>query len=357
MTRTSNLVVKRIPVLVLALPLACVFDKQLDPQESGDSSGANESSSTSDDGDATTSEDPGDPLPTTDDSMSTSPPGDDSGTDSTTGGDANACESEQATLSTEFDGEQIGVLWDTLAMFVDEMGLGVEFGVNGRGGDGWPGMLIVRASNEQLAMPGPVQAGGYLREPLESPSRPAAWYCFDDTSTLVDDGAAVTVSLEGLQLFGACPGGEPQLGTIAVCFGDASCGGESTVDVALTDAAYLTALSDNASKDIGIGELLTKRTVGSGPSGTSGMLGIHATNHLVGAPGERTSPLGEVFFIAPLGAPDGGAIYCAGEGSTLTYDGASGDPISASLTNVTRLGSCADEGGSVGVGHFCADFG
>lgn len=352
MTRTSNLFVKRIPVLVLALPLACVFDKQLDPQ-AGDSGDTGSSSSGEE---ATTVEDPSDPSTATGNSASTVVPTDDSGT-TTEGFDA-ACGTDQTVLMTEIDAVQDSALWDSLGYYNDEMGAGIEFGIDDAP-SGWRGMVLMRASTEELTTPGPMQGDGYVREPPDSPSEPNAWYCFDDTSTFLDTGDEITVSLEGLRRFGACPGGEPQEGTITACFGDESCGGEEQLDVALTDTAYVTALPGAFSSGFGAGELLARHNVGDGPSGSAGLLGFHATDYTPESPGMHVSPLDDVFFISPVDQADGGAIYCAGEGSTLTYDGESGDLISASFTNVTRLGSCADddEGSEAGTGQFCANFG
>jgi hypothetical protein len=339
--------VKRIPLLVLALPLACVFDKQLDPQESDASSS----------GEATTPDASDDSMSMTGNSATTVVPGDDSGTDTTTGGAGAACGTDQAVLTTEIDAVQESVLWDSSGYYFDEMGVGVEFSAGGT--PFWPGMLLMRASSEDLSMPGPIQGSGYVREPLDAPTEPNAWYCFDATSTFLDADDEVTVSLEGLRRFGACPGGEPLEGTMTACFGDASCGGEAQLDVALTGAAYTTELPGSSSSASGLNHLLLKYTVGGGQTGSAGLLGIHATGYSLNPPGIQVLPLGEVFFISPLDQPDGGAIYCAGEGSTMTYDSETGDPISAALTNITRLGSCSDddEGGDVGTGQFCANFG
>lgn len=343
MTRTSQLLVKRLALLVLASPLACEIGKQLEQQTNDDGSGSDES---------TTADDAGDPPATTDDSATSMlPPGDDSGSDSGTGGVGSGCGLDEVMLVTEFDANQTDLQWEPQAYYFDGIGVGIEFDADDGELD-FPGLLLMR-TGELPDPPAPVHGSGYVHEPAGSPSQPNAWYCFDETSTFFESGDEVMVTLQGLRRFGACPGGAPIEGTITACFGDASCGGESQLDVALTDITYVAAISGSVASESDAAQMLTRHSVGDHGDG---LLGMHATGYEL-IPGMQVSPLGEVFFISPPDQPDGGAIYCAGEGSTLTYDGSSGDFISASFSNITRLGSCNDEGGDPGTGALCANFG
>lgn len=351
MTRT-HLLVKRFSLLVLVSPLGCGIDKDLDPTQMNGSDDASGGSS-SDDGatsttvTTTTASDASDT-----DHVSTTDTDDGNTTVAESTGGEPVCGSETAVLTTQIDDMQEGVQWDPIGLFVDTVGIGIVFG-GGGDGFGLDGIIHIRATQEALESGEPLHGGGYLREPFNAPTHPDVWYCFDDSSELLPDGA-VDVTLTGLRRFGPCPGGEPVEGSISVCFGDASCGGAETVDVVIGDASY-TEVESSSNSASGDEQLVAEFLVGSGDQGTAGLLGFRATSYQQGAVSMQTADLTDAYYIVPLGQPDEGAIYCGGEGSSLTY-GADG-LISAELVHLSRLGSCSDDGPDDGVGSFCSGFG
>ena len=347
MTRTHFLV-KGLSVLVLASPLACGVDKDLGSQQMN---GSGEDSSSSDGASSTTVTTSASNTSDIDDSSSTSSEDGNTTVAESTGGEP-VCGPETAVLTTQIDDVQEGVQWEPIGLFVDTVGVGLVFG-GGGDGFGLDGIIHIRATQEALEAGDPLHGSGYLREPFNAPTHPDVWYCFADTSEFVPDGP-VDVTLTGLRRFGPCPGGEPVDGSISVCFGDASCGGAETVDVVIGDASY-SETESGSNWASGDDQLLAEFLVGSGDQGTAGLLGFRATSYQQGAVSMQSSDLADAFYIVPLGQPDEGAIYCGGEGSSVTY-GADG-LISAELVHLTRLGSCSDDGPDDGVGSFCSGFG
>ncbi|HWB76213.1 MAG TPA: hypothetical protein VG755_14685 [Nannocystaceae bacterium] len=339
---------KRLSLLVLASPLACGFDKDLgSPQMNGS---GEDSSSSSDGVSSTTVGTTASDASDTDHVSTTDTDGNTTVAEST-GGEP-VCGPDTSVLSTLIDDQQDDVQWNPIGLYVDGMGVGIQFGGGGEG-FGFDGVIHLRATQEALDAGGPLHANGYLREPFNAPTHPTAWYCFDENTEYIED-EPLTVSFEGLRRLGPCPGGEPVDGTIDVCFGDAACGGERKVDVVIGEDSYTetqVGTSSASSDDQYVADLV----IGGEVQGTAGLLGFHATSYQSGAPGQHSSDLTDVFYIVPVGRPDEGAIYCGGSGSSLTY----GDDglISAELIHLTRLGSCSDDGPTDGVGTFCSGFG
>ena len=197
-----------------------------------------------------------------------------------------------------------------------------------------------------------------MRGILHRVPRANEWLCFDDASQYVTNGDGITgASLHNLASLGTCPG-TPVEGTLELCF-DSSCGTPgvaATIDGASFDAPLGTQWSAGPGDGAFIVSADFGKSGGDGSLGIGGELELRATE-VVQDGGTHESAVDDGWIVMPLGAPDAGAIYCAGEGSSLQYEG--GDfftPHSATLTGLSRLGSCAELDGD-GTGSLCVNMG
>jgi len=260
------------------------------------------------------------------------------------------CEPETTVLVVETDGEQVGSQHTPSSTMVDVFGLLNTFGE--RGG------LFMRAAIGDIYPTTPVFAAGYLRMPEDAPARASEWMCFDDASQYLTDGeGTVGASLHGLVSLGFCPG-TPVEGSAVFC-SDASCGtpgmsawiGDASFDAPLGN--FKTWGPQGApggfvgSADFGEG-------AGDKSPGTGGLLEFRATEFDPEGRGMLESAVDDGWFIAPIGTPDAGAIYCIGEGSRMLYDAGDGfaEVHSVEMRGLSRLGSC-DEVEGDGFGAFC----
>jgi hypothetical protein len=186
----------------------------------------------------------------------------------------------------------------------------------------------------------PVAVEGLLRMPEEGPD-PGAWYCAGPGSQFVTDGAFYAdASLAITGRLGACPGAGID-GQIDICFDDPSCGGGSWMRGELDGAE----VDFDLAQVQGYGELGSTRAVVEGAIlwEQGGLVTLEAVDIDPRTTEIATSALGNAFFVVPQGTPDAGAVYCAGEGSTLTYAGGPIPiPLSAELRGLSRVGSCDD---------------
>jgi hypothetical protein len=242
-------------------------------------------------------------------------------------------------------------------MAIDEMPFGGGVSVSNLGlridvGD--LGRVYMRANNLGVDMP--ASGPGYLRMPADGPL-PEQWFCFDDDSSYGTLGeGSYFANLTGLRGLGTCPG-EPVSGTVSVCFGADSCGGERTFTSEVEGATFTTPLGGTRSVGgpIGGSEVDVERDLGDADGG---VLYLHATEIDPESTGPQQSAVDVVYFIVPLGEPDGGAIYCAELDATLEYEMERGvpDPLSAEIANISRLGTCGDRPGD-GYVDLCMNFG
>jgi hypothetical protein len=198
-----------------------------------------------------------------------------------------------------------------------------------------------------------LQAAGYLRLPPDAPADPDNWFCFDEASTYFDGGEdIIAFEMSGLAKRGACPGGVPVEGSITVCLAHESCGGEWLLEASI--GAETFSEQDVAYSTTDIGEVTSFAIdVGNQPAGAGGQLGFR-TAAIGDGGGTLQLPVEASYFIVPLGQPDGGAIYCGGQGSSVTHD--DGVTASVELVDLTRLGSCADDEAN-GSGAYCSNLG
>jgi hypothetical protein len=193
---------------------------------------------------------------------------------------------------------------------------------------------------------------GWLRMPQEGP-RADTWWCAAPSSAVRFDGDSIfEARVESLTFMGSCPG-TPVAGEVSICLDPPSCGGV-TIDSTVEGASF----HEEPMFGGGYGPIGgTTAVIELHPGG--GVFVLEADGIDPASTGLQTSPLGTAYFIVPAGAPDEGAVYCVGEGSTLDYvmDPAFGVlPMSAQLQNISRLGSCAGAGNDGGVG-FCMNLG
>lgn len=342
-TMTSNL--STLLGLLLATPLAaCEYSKQLD-EDGDDSSGTD--SSAADTGAGGTNVTGATGMSSTSatsvsatggEATSTSVgPG---GSDDTSGGD-DVCGPDEARLSLMLDGDHATIFYEVDGYA--SSAIGTHFYLDDEAA------IHLRAEHPGDG-PSSAQGGGYVRLPPGALDDEESWFCFDDTSTLqVHGNDANVLQMNGLSDLGACADGVPVEGSISACLGDPSCGGEYSVrGIIGTDALEETSGGFGTNENGGYENVAID--VGGQPTNSGGQLGFRV-GPVDEDGGLQQLPLERPYFIVPLGHPDGGAVYCAGEGSTATYDG--GFIVSVELAGLSRVGSCADEAGT-GSGMFCS---
>jgi hypothetical protein len=339
----------RIVPAVLVFVVACGDDGSAQPTtDDGGTSGPGSSSSDESPSDEDGSESAGG---NTTDSSTTAPADtstgivDDSGSES--GGEPIVCEIGETRLVGDLDGMAIDEMPFGSGAFARTIGPTLEFGDLGR--------IHLRAVVEGVEAPEPIAGPGYLRMASDGPLADE-WYCFDDTSTY-STGAkgSYMASLNGAYGLGACPG-DDVVGTASICFGDASCGGERTFTTDVEGATFTTSLGElgEVGGKIGATDMDVENDLGDVDGG---IVYLHATTVDFGSKGPQQSPVDAVYFIVPLGEEDGGAIYCA-QGSTLDYEIVGGipEPLSAEVTDISRLGTCERRSGSDHI-DYCMNFG
>ena len=251
------------------------------------------------------------------------------------------CGSAEARVTGEVDGTELsGSALPVGHAFVD--GVDVSFGA--LGGVFLPGAEITAPDT-------PIEATGMLRLPDES-NLAGSWFCAGPGSSIEMDAdfTKSTFVARSVTALGACPG-TPAAGQVDVCFSQCS---DPSLQSSLDGASFdrgVTAFS--AMGPVG-GSVVRLRTL---LSGGYGRLILEAIEIDFAATGEQTAPLSRGFLIVPQGAPDAGAIYCVGEGSTLAYTTSRAGivPLSATLQNLSRLGSCPGTGVSGGI-SICTNF-
>jgi hypothetical protein len=240
------------------------------------------------------------------------------------------CEPLQSALLGTVDGQDLS---GTFGVLGQGYGFGARFTFPTLGG------VFLRGVDEAYPT-SPVAVEGLVRMPQEGPD-PGAWYACGAGSELVTDGTwYVEATLEGVGRLGACPGATVE-GFIDVCYGDVECGGGTTARGAIDGAEVDWELTSAQ----GYGELGSTSTVVESVilADQGGLITLEATEIDPEATGIETSALGEAFFVIPEGQPDAGAVYCAGAGSTLTYEGGPIPiPLSARLTRLSRVGRAQD---------------
>ncbi|HEU4533810.1 MAG TPA: hypothetical protein VFS00_06815 [Polyangiaceae bacterium] len=201
-------------------------------------------------------------------------------------------------------------------------------------------MLLVGEEGRLFARPTtPLAAGqassitGLLQLP-ETRSRAASFVCAGPGSRLTLDpkgNVPWSARLSSLSKLGACPGGTPVAGEVAITLGDGRqpSGMTSTIEGAPFAAPVGdVAVSSNADNSAVTAEVFSLSPMGS----------VVFSFERAG-----TAPLAEgAFLIVPEGGPDAGAVYCAGAGSTVRTGGSGSDFFleSVSLQGLTRLGTC-----------------
>jgi hypothetical protein len=207
------------------------------------------------------------------------------------------------------------------------------------------GIALLRAEIDHINPPEPLSGWGYPRMPVDSVVA-EQWYCFDESSTYTSVADSVyTASLRGITGLGACPGA-PVDGTASMCFGAASCGGRRQFVSEVEGSSFTVPLGELGSSggEIGATDIEVLQDLGSSEGG---IVYLHATEVDFESMGPQQSAVDAVYFIVPLGEEDGGAVYCAGVGSTLEYEILDGfpEPISAEVVGVSRLGTCGPTNG------------
>jgi hypothetical protein len=180
-----------------------------------------------------------------------------------------------------------------------------------------------------------------LRMPDEAPNG-GSWYCAGEGSTLVTaDFTRLEATLHNVTTHS--PSALPVNGSVNLCFGDASCGGAGTFESSLEGAAFTTALANEQGAFIPDEQRMELEYPLTATGG--GILVLHSTVDPLEV-GIATGPVLRAFFVIPAGLPDAGAIYLAGNGSTVTYQGGlPPTPLSASLVELTRIGACEGAAG------------
>ncbi|MBC8070315.1 MAG: hypothetical protein IAG13_18425 [Deltaproteobacteria bacterium] len=338
-------------LVMLCLALACGDDStpQSDASSEGSSSGSSTTPASTSDSTAAGSESSADTSTTTpaDSSSEGSSSSEDSGS-SESGAMPVSCEPGQGRLVGELDGSAVDV--DTQYGGVAASALGIEMRIGERA------RLLLRGDVDSVDGTDPLVGWGYLYMTPQD-DEPQQWYCFDDESSYVSDGDSYyAATLTGLQAVGACPG-TPVSGTVSVCFGHESCGGERSFVSDIEGASFSVPLGEltAAGGKVGATDITVNQDVGTTEGGT---LHMHASEIDFDSTEPETAPIDGVYFIVPLAQPDGGAIYCA-ELGTLTYQMLDGLPetLSAEISSISRLGTCT--GARSGDGHVeaCLNFG
>ena len=338
MTRTMTSRLPGILALLLATPLcACEIDKQLDPDGLAD--GSSSAASTGDDGEMS-----GTGVgPTSAGSSVSATSASATGGEDTSGGEF-SCAPGTALLALEIDDVQSATLYEPGGGSSSSIGTEIWLADEGA--------VSVRAEQSGDG-PSSVQGEGYVRLPPDLDTDPGSWFCFDETSTLVDDGDdVITLEMNGLARLGPCPGGVAVEGTITACFRDPSCGGGWSVEGMLGQDLLQESMGGYRSYNSGGGQVVAI-DVGGEPVASGGQIGFRV-GAIDGDGGLQVLPLQRTYFVVPVEQPDGGAVYCAGDGSSATFDGDS--IVSVELVGLTRLGSCAD-GEATGSGMYCSDLG
>lgn len=337
------------------LALACGDDST--PQSDESSEGSSSGSSTTP---ASTSSSTAGSESSTD--ASTTTPADSSSEGSSSGGnssseDSGSSESGGMPLlcgagESRIVGELGGVAVDVDGKYggVSATTLGIDMEVDARA------RILLRGDVEFVDGTDPLVGWGYLYMAAQD-DEPQQWYCFDDESSYVSDGDSYyAATLSGIEAVGACPG-TPVSGTVSVCFGADSCGGERSFVSDIEGATFSAPLGSLASAGGKIGgtEVTVEHDIGESEGGT---LYMHASDIDLESIEPQNAPVDGIYFIVPLGEPDGGAIYCAEVGS-MTYQilGGFPEPMSAEISSISRLGTCT--GTTAGDGHLdaCLNFG
>ncbi len=167
--------------------------------------------------------------------------------------------------------------------------------------------------------------------------------CSGEGSLTYDDDTNWKVHAASLASLGPCPGGAPVAGEVALQY-DENFGGEitSTIEGSSFTASIFGLVGTTSEIDPYVDfELFPS----DGGSLFFSFQNLAPTVDLAGG-----------YFIVPSGNPDAGAVYCAGPGSTVTtVESEFGlEPSSASLKNLTRLGTCAEATPVAGEIDFCA---
>jgi hypothetical protein len=184
-----------------------------------------------------------------------------------------------------------------------------------------------------------------------------SWYCAGKGSDLTMDpqGLAFDFTLDSLSLLGSCETAAPVEGEIAACFTFEATGCENHNAVSTVPGAAFDLLFAGGYDTLSAGEATTFALF-QGPD-------FQATNSIVGALAVdkfavdtavidevQTAPLGRGYLVVPPGAPDEGAVYCFGEGSTAEYllTADSDDALfvqvrRADLKGLKRIGACPAE--------------
>jgi hypothetical protein len=250
------------------------------------------------------------------------------------------CEPGQSRIIGELDGSAVDVVTEYGGVAAGALGIDMQIGDRAR--------LFLRGDVESVDVTDPLVGWGYLYMTAQD-DQPQQWYCSDDESSYVSEGESYyAATLTGLQAVGACPG-TPVSGTVSVCFGDESCGGERSFVSDIEGASFSVPLGEFgfAGGKIGATDITLDQDVGNTEGGT---LHMHASEIDFESTEPENAPIDGVYFITPLAQPDGGAIYCA-ELGTLTYQMFEGFPeaLSAEISSVSRLGACT--GTRSGDGH------
>jgi hypothetical protein len=146
-----------------------------------------------------------------------------------------------------------------------------------------------------------------------------------------DQNVPWVARLRSLSQLGGCPGGTPVEGEVNVTLGSGQ--GPSGMTSTLQGASFAMPMGEgrwtsNLDHAGVVAELFTES-----PMGTV----IFAFEQAA------TAPVAEgAYLIVPDGAPDAGAVYCAGSGSGVTTSGTEIDfsIATVSFRNLTRLGAC-----------------
>lgn len=185
-----------------------------------------------------------------------------------------------------------------------------------------------------------------------------SWYCAGKGSELRMDaqGLAFDFTLDSLSLLGSCETATPVEGEIAACFTFEATGCEShNATSTVPGAAFDLPFAGGFDTLFAEGEA-SSFALFQGPD-------FEATNSIVGAlaidnfavdvevVGEvQTAPLGRGYLVVPPGAPDEGAVYCFGQGSSAEYlltadndDDLFVQVRRADLRGLKRIGSCPAE--------------
>jgi hypothetical protein len=305
----------------------------LDDSDSGTGSSSGESDSTSDTGSGTGSSSTG-PDGTSSDDGSSSDDGD------TSGAVVAECNAGEVNIEAAVGDRTFSGTYQPSGLGMGGPGLVVSFGDDGR--------IYQRVSLLETGIypTEPVSGPGYVRLPSEGPN-PGAWYCSgEDSSYVTANESTAQLDLVEVGALGSCPG-RPVSGTVEVCLGAASCGGQFAV----------TADLEAGTVEHGLFGLLVGAAIdGSELTGEAfageydGGVVYFRSGQLDETPGTHEADLTDAFFIVPGGQPDAGAVYCAGAGSTMQYMGGFFDPVHVQLQGLSRLGTCPlDDDGEMSV--------